>query len=224
MNWPRKLADDPVNQPVPRRLSRSHSPLPLPPRCRQPLPRLPAEETLITAAAAGDPIACREIFECFRGRVFSLAAFTLEDPDQAEDVLQSVFMNVFRSLPAFRFESSLGTWIYRITINQCHDYRRSRPHRLLSLEELRKSSSEPGTGHSADDFHARSESGAPLYRALRGLSAKLRTVIVLRYLEGLTYEEIAAVLSCSTGTVASRISRALLALQTQMQSSRKELP
>jgi RNA polymerase sigma-70 factor (ECF subfamily) len=181
------------------------------------------ERSLITAAAAGDAGACREIFDRYRPHVFSLAAYTLDDPAQAEDIVQTVFMKVFRVLRSFRFESSLGTWIYRITMNECHDHRRTRLRRVLSLEDIRESADEADSGPAAEEFQQRRESVAHLQQAMLQLSQKLRTVIVLRYIEGLSYEEIAGVTGCSGGTVASRISRALCELESHLHHVREKM-
>jgi RNA polymerase sigma-70 factor (ECF subfamily) len=182
------------------------------------------ERSLIAAAAGGDAGACREIFDRYRAHVFSLAAYSLDDQVQAEDIVQAVFMKVFRALRSFRFESTLGTWIYRITMNECHDHRRTRLRRVLSLEDIRESVDEADSRPAAEEFHQHRETVAQLQHALLQLSEKLRTVIVLRYIEGLSYDEIARVVGCSAGTVASRISRAMSALELRLHHVRERVP
>ena len=79
----------------------------------------PEERRLVAAAQRGEPAAVRTLYEAYRNRIWSMILVSIGDPQQAQDVLQTVFLKVFRGLDGFRFESSLFTWIYRIARNEC---------------------------------------------------------------------------------------------------------
>jgi RNA polymerase sigma-70 factor (ECF subfamily) len=174
------------------------------------------ERALVEAVLAGDRSAFRELYDSYRDRVFNLAAFSLGDASLAEDVLQAVFLSVHRALPTFRFEASLATWIYRITLNECAARRKRPAKTYVPLEALLGSGEEIDPDIGPDEQLARTERQEILQRAVMELSPKLRTVVILRYVEGLSYEEIGAVLDCSPGTVASRLHRALAELERRL--------
>jgi len=174
---------------------------------------LPDEKALITDAQAGDANAFRQLYDFYRDRIFSLIAYTLKDRQQAEDVLQTVFIKVYRALPFFRQDSSFITWVYRVAINECKNRQRRR-NIFVSLNELTHPIVEPVTD---DPFERETtELNQTVRQAVMSLTPKLRTVVVLKYLEELSYEEISSILDCSTGTVASRLNRALAALQKNL--------
>ncbi|MBX7221211.1 MAG: RNA polymerase sigma factor [Blastocatellia bacterium] len=160
--------------------------------------------------------AFRSLYEAYRDRTYSLACYVLGDSLQAEDALQSIFLKVHRSLPAFRNESSFATWLYRIAVNECQDRLRKQPEAYVPLEDIIGSGAEFDGQLLPDELHAQSERQRVIQEALLLLSPKLRSVVVLKYLEGLSYEEIAQVLECSAGTVASRLNRALVELEARL--------
>jgi RNA polymerase sigma-70 factor, ECF subfamily len=188
---------------------------------------LPAAHSLehewIAAAQLGDATACRELYGRYHRRIFNLAAYTLNDREHAEDVAQNVFMKAFRSLPRFRFESSFATWLYRITVNECRDVHRGRTKRMVPLEALAGSDEERDADALSESSHARSEQQQFILREVGRLPAKMRVVVVLRYIEELSYEEIAAVLGCAAGTVASRLNRALAELASRLEPIKDSL-
>lgn len=159
------------------------------------------DATLVRRFQQGDEEAFDELVERHRRRVYSLAVRLVGSVD-ADDLAQEAFLAAYRSLPTFRGDSTFSTWIYRITVYLCSHHRRRRRPELVELDE-----------HHAD---GRRDSD-PVSRTLRGelrdqvrdaidaLPYKLRLVIVLRDLHGLTYEEIAAVVGCPVGTVRSRL-------------------
>jgi RNA polymerase sigma-70 factor (ECF subfamily) len=181
------------------------------------------ERELILASQHGDRSAFKEIYERFRDRVYNLAYYSLGEALAAEDALQIVFMKVHQALPGFRFESSLATWIYRIALNECLNQNRRRSAHHVPLESILGSGEEIDTGSAPDDKHARNERREIIQQAVMELSPKLRTVVVLKYLEGLSYSEVAAVLECSPGTVASRLNRALAAMETRLRPLKRLL-
>src|SRR5688572_30092384 len=167
------------------------------------------ERETIAAAQRGDRAAFKSLYDRYRDRVYNLIFYSMDDESGAEDVLQIVFVKVYRGLPRFRFEASFATWIYRITINECLNQLRGRAPRHVPIEALLGSDEELNPGAAADLQHYEAERREIIHRAIMELSPKLRTVVALKYLEGLTYEDIALVLECSPGTVASRLNRAL---------------
>jgi len=174
------------------------------------------ERSLVLAVQSGDAGAARELYHRYREQVYNLVVYSIGDPVHAQDLLQTVFMKVFRGLPRFRFQSSLATWIYRITHNECQDHHRHRSAVHVPLEAILGSPAEIDSGPLSDHQHAIEERGAIVRRAVMRLPLKMREVIVLRYVEGLSYEDMGRVLRCAPGTVASRLSRALTELEERL--------
>jgi RNA polymerase sigma-70 factor (ECF subfamily) len=181
------------------------------------------ERATVLAAQQGDREAFRLLYERYRDRIYNLIFYSIGDEMRAEDVLQIVFVKIYRGLPGFRFEANLSTWIYRITVNECLNQQRGRGAQHVPFEALLGSDEEFDEGASADRQHADSERREIVHRAVMELSPKLRAVVALKYLEGLSYEEIASVLECSPGTVASRLNRALGELETRLRPLRRLL-
>jgi RNA polymerase sigma-70 factor (ECF subfamily) len=174
------------------------------------------EREAVRAIQGGDLEPFRALYNAYYERVYNQVVYLIGDELQAQDLLQSIFLKVFRGLRNFRFGSSLSTWIYRIAHNECQDFHRRRIASLVPLETILGKSDEMDSQPLSDDQHARHESLGIIHRAVMQLPLKLREVVVLRYLEDLSYGEIGSVLSCSPGTVASRLSRALEALEERL--------
>ena len=185
-------------------------------------PDVEERETVI-AAQQGDRDAFKSLYERYRDRVYNIIFYSIGDEVRAEDVLQIVFVKVYQGLPSFRFEASLSTWIYRIALNECLNQQRRRGAHHVPFEALLGSDEEFDAGASADRQHAESERREIIHRAVMELSPKLRAVVALKYLDGLSYEEIASVLECSPGTVASRLNRALTQLEVRLRPLRRLL-
>jgi RNA polymerase sigma-70 factor, ECF subfamily len=181
------------------------------------------ERDMIAAAQRGDRTAFKSLYDRYRDRIYNLIFYSMGDELSAEDVLQIVFVKVHRGLPRFRFEASFATWIYRITINECLNQQRGRGAQHIPFEALLGSDEEHNPGAAADLQHAEGERREIIHRAVMELSPKLRAVVALKYLEGFTYEEIASVLECSPGTVASRLNRALRELEARLRPLRRLL-
>jgi RNA polymerase sigma-70 factor (ECF subfamily) len=164
-----------------------------------------SDRELVGACQRGDRDAFRALFEAYKNKVFSIAFRFAGNEATAMDIAQDTFVKLFSCIGNFRGESSFDTWIYRMVVNSCLDHRR-RTWRLMPLagEVL---GSLRVAGDSLDDL-LRSERGSRVRAVVDRLTPDLRIVIVLRYTEGLSYEQIAEVLGCSTGTVASRLNRA----------------
>ena len=186
-----------------------------------------AEAVLIQRCAAGEESACAELVASHERMVFQLALHLLGERDEALDLSQEVFLRVFRTIHTFRGQAALRTWIYRIAINQARNrqrwWRRRRRSDTVQLEqyvldhgELRQ----PGDGDAPDRAFARKEMAARLWAALDALPFDQRTVIVLREIDGLSYEEIADSLAVAVGTVKSRLTRARQTLRRQLSEVR----
>ena len=181
------------------------------------------ERATIVAVQQGDREAFKALYERYRDRVYNVIFYSIGDELRAEDVLQIVFLKIYRGLANFRFEASLATWIYRITLNECLNQQRGRGVQHIPFEALLGSDEELDTGAAADLQHAEGERREIVHRAVMELSPKLRAVVALKYLDGLSYEEIASVLECSPGTVASRLNRALSELEARLRPLRRLL-
>lgn len=182
-----------------------------------------AERDIIVAAQRGDREAFKALYDRYRDRVYNLIFYTTGDELGAEDVLQIVFVKIYQGLAGFRFEASLATWIYRITVNECLNQQRGRSAQHVPFEALLGSDEEMDGNAAADLQHAEGERREIIRRAVMELSPKLRAVVALKYLEDLSYEEIASVLECSPGTVASRLNRALTDLEARLRPLRRLL-
>jgi RNA polymerase sigma-70 factor (ECF subfamily) len=181
------------------------------------------ERELVDAARRDDRDAFKALYERYRDRVYNLAFYSLGEALWAEDVLQIVFMKIYRGLPGFRYEASLSTWIYRISVNECQNQLQRRGARHVPLEAILGSDDEFATGELPDAEQLERERRQILQNAVMDLSPKMRAVVVLKYIEGLSYDEIARVLECAPGTVASRLNRALAELETRLHPLRRIL-
>ena len=181
------------------------------------------ERELVDAARREDRGAFKALYERYRDRIYNLAFYSLGEALWAEDVLQIVFMKIYRGLPGFRYEASLSTWIYRIALNECQNQLQRRGARHVPLDAILGSDEEFDTGELPDAEQIERERRQILRDAVMDLSPKLRAAVVLKYIEGLSYDDIARVLECSPGTVASRLNRALAELETRLHPLRRIL-
>src|SRR5213078_775347 len=172
------------------------------------------ESAIVAELKAGSEDAYAWLIGEFHQPIYSLVYRIVTDPADAADTTQEVFLKVFRGIRHFHGESSLKTWIYRIAVHEASNHRRGRIRRRrrepFSLEE---DSARPLTSRAEacteTPYQAleQSERRALVKRALASLAQPYRTVVVLREIEGLSYEEIARVLGVAEGTVKSRLMR-----------------
>lgn len=172
------------------------------------------ERELVAACQRGDRDAFRALFELHKDRVYSIALRFTGEPATAMDVAQDTFLKLFSCIRDFRGQSRIDTFLYRLVVNSCLD-RKRKDRRLLPLVDewaatlLAKDSS-------PSEVLLRGEVTAMVQAAVNKLTPELRMVIVLRYTEGLAYEEIAEAMGCSPGTVASRLNRAHKVLEKRL--------
>lgn len=169
----------------------------------------------------GDPQAFEELYSRFGGMVYNLAVRLATDPDEAADLTQEIFLRIYRHLEGFRGGSSLKTWIYRVAVNHCRSRlaRRRPPAEALADEEA-GGRQVVARERSPEELTVAAEAGRRIAGALAELDPAFREAVVLRDLEGLSYEEIAAVLRVRIGTVRSRIARGREKLRAVLETSR----
>jgi len=161
---------------------------------------------VIEACQQGDREAFQLLFETYKDKVFSIAVYSVGgDRAVADDVTQQIFLKLFTAIRQFRGESEFTTWLYRLVVNACLDERR-RSKRWLPWGE---GVAMPNTGDRKpqEKQFARLEITEAVQAAIAELKPKFRLPILLKYIEGLSYEEISTVMGCSKGTVASRLNR-----------------
>ena len=186
------------------------------------------EAALISQCVAGDESACAALVAEHQRMVYQLALHLLDDHHDALDLSQEVFLQVFRTLPRFRGQSSLKTWIYRIVVNQAKNrqrwWRRRFRSAQVSLDEHVQTHGElPATtnGSAPDRALGRKELAVRLKSALLGLPFDQRSAIVLREIDGLSYDEIADSQGVAVGTVKSRLARARDVLRAELREPQR---
>jgi RNA polymerase sigma-70 factor, ECF subfamily len=165
------------------------------------------DEALITMFQGGDRSIYRVLVDRHKDRVRNVVYSIFRDQDIVDDMAQEVFIKAYEALPNFRFESSFYTWLYRITVNKARDEMRKRKvKRFFSLDLM----TEQRENHPALQTPAPHDMGVAdmVTAALDRLPEKFRMPVILKDIEGLSYEEIAEALDCEVGTVKSRLSRA----------------
>lgn len=189
----------------------------------------PATRTLTECVEEDDPIeGCRRkdpgaqwcLFQRYRDRVYSMALFMCRNTADAAEITQDVFLKVFTNLDHFLGESKFETWLYRIVANTVNDYgRRSR--RRLIRESVFWQRRETLHSPSLVEKQSQDQIDETVRSVVASLPEKLRVCIVLRYVEDLSYEEIASVLGIPAGTVAARLSRAHKMLAVKLVSVKR---
>ena len=161
---------------------------------------------VIEACQQGDRDAFQLLFETYKDKVFSIAVYSSDgDRALADDITQQIFLKLFTAIRQFRGDSEFTTWLYRLVVNACLDERRRR-RRLLPWGEM-VAMKKPAERKPQEKQYARLEISEAVQAAIGELKPKFRLPILLKYIEGLSYDEIASVMGCSKGTVASRLNR-----------------
>lgn len=186
-----------------------------------------ADTLLIRSFLAGERVAFDRLVLRYKDRVFNLCFRLLGDYHDASDCAQETFIKVHRALPRFRFESAFSTWLYRIAVNTCKSSRSSLAFRMkkstVSLDGM-DAGAHQGLEASAGNPHPtpdqvleRRERERHLQEAIGALPHAQRAVVVLRDVEGLSYEEIARIAGLKPGTVKSKLSRARNRLREKLE-------
>lgn len=179
---------------------------------------------LVSKAKKNDILAFEKLVQIYQNRVYSICLQFSGNRDDAQDLAQEAFIRAYRAMESFRNEADFGTWLHRITVNVCLNSRRKNGGRqIVSLDE-------PYQGEDGGEIRheVASEEGNPLraleekefhtlvQTALKSLSDVHRKVLVLREIEGYSYEEVSKMLDCTLGTVKSRLSRAREVMRRKM--------
>lgn len=187
--------------------------------------QLPDRE-LITRCQRGDVDAFGEIYSRYERVVYRYAYHMLGNQDDADDIMQDTFVKAYRTLPGFRGDCSLLTWLLKVAGNLCRDRHKMRTRRgesaLLpeieaTLPDLTDFGADPAKLMERKDMHA------TMYRVLGGLPAAQRELIVLRDVEGMSYQQIADVLGCSVASIKLRLFRARRSFRDRMESLLKSV-
>lgn len=179
---------------------------------------------LVGSLREGSERAYETLLLRFQQPVYNLALRLLNDPSDASDVVQEVFLKVFRNVGHFRGQSTLKTWIFRIAINEAHNQRRwffRHRHREIGIEDEQddirsRAETLADSAQSPFDYVLDQENQALIETALTRINPRFRSAVVLRDISDLSYEEIAEVLQVSLGTVKSRILRGREALRQEL--------
>ena len=175
---------------------------------------------VITACQQGDREALRSLFEGYKDRVYSIAMYSLGGDQQlASDVTQQVFLKLITRIRQFRGDAEFATWLYRLVVNVCRDEQRKQRRWVPLADSIFMTKTVKQT---QSRQYASKELSRHVQAAISELRPKLRWPILLKYVEGLSYEEIGQVLGCSKGTVASRLNRGHKALSKKLGFLRAE--
>jgi RNA polymerase sigma-70 factor (ECF subfamily) len=184
-----------------------------------------ADTALVQRAQANDRAAFNEIVLRYKAKVYNYISRMVRNALDAEDLTQETFVRAYLSIRSFQSRASLNTWLFRIATNLCIDYSRKQKTHLPALSLTQEQGEEVGSDVQRDipdlafdpqRLLLNKELGRRLEEALHQLPEKLRTVVLLYDIEGLSYEEIASIVECPLGTVKSRLFNARAALREKL--------
>jgi RNA polymerase sigma-70 factor (ECF subfamily) len=181
------------------------------------------DHQLVLRAQRGDKLAFELLVNKYERKLQRLLSRLVRDPAEVEDVTQEAFIKAYRALPTFRGESAFYTWLYRIGINTAKNYLTAQGRKGPATVDI-----DPEDAESASENELARDSSTPeqemmsrqvaetVNAAMEGLPEELRSAIMLREIEGMSYDEIAAIMNCPIGTVRSRIFRAREAIALRL--------
>lgn len=180
------------------------------------------ERELIERAKAGDEASFEQLIMGCKTKAYNTALRYLRNEEDALDVLQDSLIKVFRHLGQFKGDCKFDTWVYRIVVNTCNDFlRKSRPNMMVDRYHGDTSDREPildlpDYAPSPIELLETKETVKLVLECLDQLAAEHREVIILRDVQGFSYDEISVILDCSVGTIKSRINRARIRLREKL--------
>ena len=182
----------------------------------------------VRAAQGGDMAAFDQLVIRHKDKLFNMVYWLLGDYQEANDCAQEIFIKVFKSIEGFRFQSLFSTWLYRIAINTCKNRRKSSTYRwkkrTVSLEnpenpnQDNRSCEIPSDSPSPENSLEKKERIMVIQKAVNALPQEQNRVVVLRDIQGLSYQEIADITGLNLGTVKSRLARARLGLRKKLRT------
>lgn len=178
------------------------------------------DQSVIEACKRGDHDAFAALFEAHKDRVYSIALRFSGDPAAAMDIAQDTFLKLLGAIRDFRGDASFDSWVYRLVVNSCLDQKRRTQRWVPAVEDFL--SALRASGESALQRLMRDEMRQSVQQVVAALAPDQRIVVILRYTESLSYDEIGEILGCPAGTVASRLNRAHKVLERRLQHLRGE--
>lgn len=177
-----------------------------------------ADEELVKRIRKGDIDAFEDIVKKYENKVYGIVFHMMKNQNEVEDLAQEVFLKVYKNLDKFKGESSLYTWIYKITVNLCLDELKKRRNIIyldekISVEDGEIDKELPSNERSQEELYEDKELRENLHRCINKLPDKQKMMIVLRDIKGFSYDEIAEITNNKIGTVKSQINRARLRLK-----------
>ena len=189
-----------------------------------------SENTLVEKAVQGDEMAFATLVEQYSSRIYSVCFSFLSNRQDAEDCAQETFIKAYRALDKFNYKASFYTWIYRIAVNSCHDYRRKHyKTTVVSLNQDLETEDSSVTMQIADDkplpdeIAESHEMKAMVQQEIEQLPDYLAQILILRDIESLSYQELADILNLNIGTVKSRLARARKQLMEQLKEREQKM-
>lgn len=182
------------------------------------------DSALIQETLQGSPVAFGRLVEKYQDRLYNTMLHFVGDAEETMDVVQEAFVHAYLNLKSFQGESAFYTWLYRIAFNIAATYhRRKKPVQSIDRLYAETGQESPDPGHSPVHRVEQEERSQKVRQAIAMLSEDHRAVLVLRDLDGYTYEEIAQILGIPIGTVRSRLHRARLELRDKLKTSESDL-
>ena len=184
------------------------------------------EERWISEAARGDRKAFEQLIQCYESKIYHLCLSLLKNSDEAYDAAQEVCVKIWKQLVTFKGDARIGTWIYRITTNTCLDLLRQRKRqdeKITSLDDYEKLYNQEKLIHGEDlsTWMIEKEKLSIVWHGISELKKEYQTLIILRDIEGYTYEEIALFTGTNIGTVKSRLFRARMKLKQVLEQEKE---
>lgn len=177
------------------------------------------DDVYVHQTVEGDAEAFNELVNRHHSKIYGLAYRMLGTPEDAADATQETFLEAYKSIKSFQFQSQFGTWLYRIGINTCQQYiRKAQAHERKLTAYAQEVAIHESTREddSPEGATVKTEQSEIVQAAINRLPPKQREVVTLHYMQHLKYREIAEILQCSEGTVASRLNHALKNLKQKL--------
>jgi RNA polymerase sigma-70 factor, ECF subfamily len=175
---------------------------------------------LVQAFRQGDIQAFNKLVNLYQDKIYNLAYNYVKDQEEAKDLAQDIFVSIYRSLPALKDPSKFSSWLYQTAINHCRNrYRRLQRRGFFDMQSIddEETPLQLSTGESLEDNIEQQEATDILLSELAKMSETEKEILILRDLQGLSYEEISETLALPLGTVKSKLNRARLALKNRLQ-------